>query len=162
MKLRLIASTIFCIMMMTAAMAEKSQKLTIVGGETSSLQEQMEPGKWTIVMIWSNDCHICNEEASKYISFHNNHSAKDAKIIGISLDGNEGVAQSFVSRHKLNYPNLVGSIEDVATLYSSETGAAFRATPTFMVYDPQGELRAAQAGGVPPKVIEDFMKRTQS
>ncbi len=136
----------------------KSQPLQKVGsGELTSLQDYMEPGKWTVVMIWSDSCHVCNQEAPKYSAFHSRHAAKDAKIIGVSLDGSQKTARSFVDRHDLNYPNLVGDVRDVATLYQSESGEAFRATPTFMVFDPEGTLQAAQAGGVPPDVVEKFI-----
>ncbi len=142
------------------AFADTGQVLKVVGGGASSLQQHMEKGKWTVVMIWANDCHVCNQEAGKYSAFHTAHAKKDAKIIGISLDGSEEIAKSFVDRHNLNYPNLVGDVEQVASLYQSETGEAFRATPTFMLYDPNGELKAAQPGGVPPEVIEKFINKS--
>ncbi len=137
--------------------ADNSQPLKIVGGEMSSLKKQMEPGKWTVVMIWANSCHICEIEAGKYSNFHTEHATKDAKIIGISIDGSESLAQKFVTRHQLNYPNLVGSQREVASLYLSESRMNFRGTPSFMVYDPTGVLVNVQAGAVDPEIVESFI-----
>ena len=135
---------------------------SVDNGVYSSIKEHMDPDKWTVVMIWSTSCHVCNDEAPKYSAFHSKHAGKDAKIIGLSLDGTPDDAQGFVKRHGLNYPNLVGNVRDVAMMYQSESGESFRATPTFMVFSPNGELKAAQAGGVPPEVIEEFISQPTS
>jgi len=137
--------------------ADITQRFKLIGGQDSSLAEMMVPGQWNVVMIWSADCHVCNLEAGKYNEFQSQHANVDANVIGISLDGTEAKAHGFVKRHQLIYPNLVGSVQEVANLYGTETGESFRATPSFMLYSPSGELKAAQAGGVSPEVIERFM-----
>jgi len=43
--------------------------------------------------------------------------------------------------------------------YGMLTGASFRGTPTILIYDPDGELRAAQAGAVPVDVIEAYIAK---
>jgi peroxiredoxin len=85
---------------------------------------------------------------------------KDIKMVGISIDGESGAweAQRFIARHKLNYPNLIGDARTVGALYKEKTGESFRATLTFMVFDPDGKLRSTQAGGIPPDVIEQFIE----
>ena len=148
--------------MISQAYADRSLNFKVIGGEESSIAQLMEPDKWTVVMLWAKDCHVCNQEAGKYNDFHRQHSTKDAKIIGVSLDGTEESAKEFVDRHQLEYPNLVGNVRDVAKLYGAETGESFRATPSFMLFDPTGKLRAAQAGGVSPEVVEAFMTKSQA
>jgi hypothetical protein len=41
--------------------------------------------------------------------------------------------------------------------YTSVTGRQWVGTPTFLVYDPEGTLRAQQAGAVPTELIEQFI-----
>ena len=157
MRIKIFCTVLLGLILSMQAFADTNQPLKLVGGEMSSVQQYMEPGKWTVVMIWSNNCHICDLEAGKYSAFHTAHAHKDAKIIGLSLDGSDQIAQKFVSRHDLNYPNLVGSQHEVASFYLSESGRAFRGTPSFMVYDTKGELITVQAGGIPPEIIEQFI-----
>lgn len=133
--------------------------LTDLEGKPRSLQDFTGNGKWTVVMIWASDCHVCNKEAHQYVDFHTFNSETIAKVVGISMDGSAGLADAkqFIERHSINFPNLIGEPEEVARLYSQASGQAFRGTPTFMVFDPQGKLRAADAGAIPAEVISEFI-----
>ncbi|MFT5112445.1 MAG: thiol-disulfide isomerase/thioredoxin [Parasphingorhabdus sp.] len=126
---------------------------------SQSIQQHHEPGKWLVVMMWASDCHICNQEAPEYVEFHTKHKSMDAKILGVSLDGaaNKEDAEDFIWRHSINFENLIGSPQEVTGYYSELTGAAWVGTPTFLIFGPQGELRAKQVGGVPTHLIEQFM-----
>ncbi len=128
-------------------------------GNAATVEQQKEPGKWTVVMIWASSCHVCNEEAGQYSAFHTEHKNKDAKIIGLSIDGQAGKAdaEAFIERNEVIYPNLIGDVHAVAEWYLVQTGEAFRATPTFVVFGPDGEVQAAQAGAVAPSKVEEFI-----
>jgi len=134
--------------------------LTDLNGHSRSIGDYAGKGKWLIVMIWASDCHICNIEAHNYVDFQTFHGDKDATILGISMDGmaKKAAAESFIKRHSVNFPNLIGAPEDVAGMYTQLTGAPFQGTPTFLVYDPAGKLLAQQVGAVPTDLIEGFIK----
>ncbi len=130
-------------------------------GSQRSLEDFTGKGKWTVVMIWASDCVVCNREVSHYIEFHNKHKGLDAELVGISMDGpdNKKHADEFVARHKVNFPNLLPDPLAVVAHYRESTGQNYQGTPTFMVYNPSGELIGAQAGAVPTQIIEDFIAR---
>jgi peroxiredoxin len=133
-------------------------------GKPSSIDKFTGKGKWLVVMFWASDCHVCNREAHQYVDFHFAHSDTDASVLGISLDGlaNKVNAQEFIDKHKVNFPNLIGEPEQVAQLFSQLTGVAWRGTPTFLIYSPQGELLVQQIGAVPTDLIENFMASHQA
>ncbi len=141
------------------AVALADEALRDFQGNITTLEALQSPDKWTVVMIWASDCPVCNEEAGGYSAFHSAHADKDAKIIGISIDGQAGLAdaEDYIQRNGVTYPNLIGDVGAVARWYQNRTGQSFRATPTFVVFDPAGEVQAAQPGAVPPNVIEDFI-----
>lgn len=128
-------------------------------GEPGSIDSFSGEGKWLVVMLWASDCHVCNMEAHQYVDFHFVHSDTDATVLGISLDGmaNKVAAEGFIKKHKINFPNLIGEPEEVANLFTSLTGVAWRGTPTFLIYSPQGKLMIQQIGAVPTDLIESFM-----
>lgn len=128
-------------------------------GQPSSIDKFSGKGKWLVVMLWASDCHVCNMEAHQYVDFHFAHSDTDATVLGISLDGmaNTVAAEKFIKKHKINFPNLIGEPEEVANLFTSLTGVAWRGTPTFLIYSPQGKLMIQQIGAVPTDLIENFM-----
>ena len=118
-------------------------------------------GKWLVVMIWAHDCHVCNIEAESYAHFHETHKDKDARMLGISMDGQakRAEAEAFIERHDLPFPNLIGDPGATMRHFMQVTGTSFRGTPTILLYDPDGTLTAAQAGAVPPESIEKFIAR---
>lgn len=130
-------------------------------GNETEISRYTGKGKWLVVMIWASDCHVCNQEAQNYVEFHKQHKDKDAQVVGLSMDGKEKFkdAQEFLNRHKLNFPNLIGEPMDVASMYQERTGGNWIGTPSFMVFNPKGELIGAQAGAVPVSIIESFIER---
>lgn len=133
--------------------------LTDFSGTPRNINDYTGNGKWLVVMFWASDCHICGKEAPEYIAFHNKNKDGNAHVLGITIDGlaNKEAAQGFVDEHELNFPNLIGTAEDIAAMYYELTGEFWIGTPTFFVYDPKGELRAAQAGAVPAEILENFI-----
>lgn len=130
-------------------------------GKTVSFESKLVKGKWTVVMIWASDCSVCNREAHQYVDFHTFHSEKDASVVGISIDGEEKLkeAKGFIKKHHIEFPNLIAEFETVARLYYELTGDNFGGTPTILLYSPEGELKAAQAGAVPAEIIEEFISK---
>ena len=128
-------------------------------GQPRTVESYTGNGKWLVVMIWAHDCHVCNMEVESYAQFHDDHQDKDASVLGISLDGQakKADAEAFIERHDLPFPNLIGDLTPTMLFYANQTRSQFRGTPTILLYGPDGELRAAQAGAVPVASIERFI-----
>lgn len=135
-------------------------ELMTLDGKPQKIENFTGKGKWTVVMFWASDCHVCNAEVEQYIQFHRAHKDTNASILGITLDGQSKreAARGFVTRHAVTFPNLIGEPEEVADQFQTLTGTAWVGTPTFLVYNPKGELKAAQPGAVPAELIEQFIK----
>ena len=158
------SSTLWCaslFMMLFAGSAYATALMKDIDGAYHSLDEFTGQGKWAVVMIWASDCEACNQEAKEYVKFNKAHKDKDAFILGISTDGREKKAGAvkFIERHGIDFENLIDEPENVARLYSSLTGQQFVGTPTFLLFSPVGELRAAQVGAVPSHIIESFIAK---
>jgi alkyl hydroperoxide reductase subunit AhpC len=144
---------------LVSSFAQADSTFRDMRGNITTFDAQQSPGQWTVVMIWASDCHVCNQESGQYSKFHTQHADRDANMIGISIDGQQGkkAAEAFIARNRVIFPNLIADVQFISRWYQMQTGESFRATPTFVVFDPQGEVRAAQPGAVPPKIIEDFI-----
>lgn len=149
------------LLMATFATASLANPLSDMSGNPKEIKDFIEQGKWLVVMIWASDCHVCNAEAHNYVAFHELHHDIDAKVLGITVDGedNKGAAEAFIKRHKLNFPNLIAEGAQVAELYTDLTGVNLAGTPAFLIYGPEGNLQAQQVGAVPTDLIEDFMQQ---
>jgi len=130
-------------------------------GNVRDLDEFRGKGKWTLVMFWASDCHVCNSEILDYVTFHDAHHEKDATVVGVSLDGQARLAQAqdFVERHLVEFPNLIGEPRQVAALFTRLTGGRqpWLGTPSFLLYRPSGELVGWQVGAVGVDTIEKYI-----
>jgi peroxiredoxin len=144
----------------SGSLAVQAADLQDMQGNPHALTEYTGKGKWLIVMFWAADCLICNKEAKHYERFHQQHKDKDATLLGISMDGldQRAQAQQFIREHKLTFPNLIGEAQQVASVYIDNTGQNWVGTPTFLLFNPEGQLKAEEAGAVPVKVIEAFIQ----
>ena len=156
---RIVAIILFALMEINSVWA--AAPLKDLDGKQSAIADYVGKGKWLVVMLWASDCMVCNQEIDHYTAFQTKHSGKDAVMLGVSIDGDEKIkdAKEFMSRHKVNFPSLIGEPEQVAGMYQELTGTEWIGTPTFMVYNPKGELIGAQTGAVPTEIIESFIDR---
>lgn len=138
--------------------------LKTLDGKPMALSDYTGKGLWTVVILWASDCHVCNAEAEQYIQFHEDNKDKVAQILGVSLDGQAKLdaAKAFIKRHDVTYNNLIGEPEEVAAMYQELTGGHWVGTPTFLIYDRSGKLKAAQPGAVPAEIIEGFIRDNET
>ncbi|MGD8568293.1 MAG: TlpA disulfide reductase family protein [Gammaproteobacteria bacterium] len=146
------------------AMATADTSLKDFDGNVKNVDQYTGNGKWLVVMLWASDCAVCNREVHEYVAFHKQHHNKDARMLGVSLDGEakKADARGFLKKHNVNFPSLIGDPLTVAAMYQNLTGDTWVGTPSFMVYTPDGKLLGAQAGAVPVSVIESFIQRESS
>ena len=99
-------------------------------------------------MIWASDCQICNAEAATYARFHESQREKGVGVLGVSMDGqdNKAAALAFIERHDLPFPNLIGEPGMISLYYASLTQESLRGTPTFLIFDPDGEPGRSSGG----------------
>ena len=158
------SASMVLLLTLSAAVLAQSDGLSVfsdLDGEPKQLEEYTGDGKWLVVMIWASDCHICNLEAPTYDAFHKAQQDKGISVLGITMDGEEkkAAAKTFIERHKLSFPNLIGEPGMVGLYYAAMTQESLRGTPTFLVYDPDGKLAAAQPGAVSVEAIERFIAK---
>lgn len=133
--------------------------LKTLDGQEALLADHVGNGKWLLVMIWASDCVICNKEMPQLSDFHFEHSDELAEVIGVSLDGydNRADAQAFLDRHEPSFPNYVGEMITVAFGYQAMTGEQLYGTPSFLLFTPDGELVANNAGPVSAEALLRFI-----
>ena len=127
-------------------------------GSTINLDDKIGQNKWTLVMFWAHDCHICKTEAPLYSAF--NEKREDVDVIGISIDGyaNKKRAQTFMNKNQVTFPSYITDLTLVSSNYGILTEEAFRGTPTFLLFSPQGKLVGNNPGKLPVATLEEFIE----
>jgi len=134
-------------------------QLQEMDAERVNLNDYVGDGRWTLVMFWSTDCIPCEEQKPMIEAFHQAHQDKDAQVVGIALDGLENLPgiQELVDHHQPSYPNLVVFTDVFHRQYKELTGKDFRATPTYLLYNPAGEVAGVRAGRIDRAMIESVV-----
>ena len=143
------------------AMAAGGESPSIVlrgfDGQTRNVNQYIGHGKWTVVATWAHDCSICGDEIHHMAEFHRAHKDKDATVLGVSIDGFDqaALARAFAERHKLPFPNLIAEpSQEVMMRFGA---GKFVGTPTYYIYNPQGEIVGQNIGPITRQEVEDFL-----
>lgn len=126
-------------------------------GKALRLGELVGGGKWTVVAVWASDCPICRAELPQMDFFHSAHKDKDARVVGLSIDGYAGrrAALKFIDDVGLEFPNY---FVDVMDLFQIGAGQ-FIGTPTFYIFSPDGKPVGHQTGPLTQEQAEAFIAR---
>ncbi|MFK7889395.1 MAG: TlpA family protein disulfide reductase [Granulosicoccus sp.] len=124
--------------------------------ERVHLSDFLVEGRWNLVMFWSTDCVPCEQQKPMIEAFHVAHKDTDAVVLGIALDGMENKSEIdvLIKKHNPSYPNLVVFTDVFARQFRELTGQEFRATPTYLLFTPEGDIAGVRAGPIERELIE--------
>ena len=130
-------------------------------GKFTTLSQHFEEGKWTLVMLWTTNCGICIREYPIMSEFHNKHKDIDAIVIGVSLDGYAKLdsISTHIDEMPMTFDNLIGELGVVAFNYETFTEESLLGTPTYMMFNPKGQLVGHNPGPVKLEALENFIQR---
>jgi len=161
---RAFTSACFAMLLMTLSFsvsAASFKGLVDPEGNAASLSDTIGNGKWTLVMLWSTDCHLCTEQKPKISAFYDEHKDIDANVVGIAIDGPNHLkaVRQYLTEHQPTFPNYVSDIRTLQLTYQNLTEESFRGTPTYLLFDPSGELKGNNPGPVTIAGVEKFMAK---
>ncbi len=147
------------LMLLLASGQAQAFQLQAMDASRVNLNDYVGGGEWTLVMFWSTDCIPCEQQKPMIEAFHRDHAGRDARVVGIALDGMEAreQIQSLIDRHHPSYPNLVVFTDVFQRQFKELTGKDFRATPTYLLYNPAGELAGARSGVIERALLESVV-----
>ena len=123
------------------------------------LEHYVGDGRWTLVMFWSTDCVPCEQQKPMIESFHRDHQAQDAHVVGVVLDGlqQRDLMLEMIARHDTSYINLIALSDVFQRQFREFTGKDFRATPTYILFEPTGSMAGVRAGPIEREMLESVL-----
>ncbi len=113
-------------------------------------------GKVMVLNFWAPWCPPCREEIPDFIQVQEQYRAKGVVFVGVAIDEAQNV-QSFADETGINYPILLGGTEGVEL--SSKVGNRLGGLPYTVIIDRQGNIAAAQVGGLSRADLEGVLKK---
>lgn len=130
---------------------------TDMKGKKDDITNHIGKNKWTIVEVWESNCHFCRIHMPDLVKFDG--KLKNTRIIGISLDGQDGVeaAEEFISEYNIKFTNLISNPIEMNIWMQQNLEESLMGTPAFMLFDTDGFLVAAQQGVISIESLETFI-----
>lgn len=149
---KLLRSAALCIGLLSSS----AWGFTDLSGTPTSLSAHIGNGKWTVVEVWKSDCGACRQHMPSFVAFDG--KLDNTRLLGISLDGLMSAdAQAMIDEFEIPFPTLLSDYAEVNAWLEETTEESLIGTPTFLIFNPQGEVLAAQAGIVSTAALEKFI-----
>jgi len=135
--------------------------LVDVDGKPVRDQADLGGGKWQLIMIWHTDCHVCKKMKPVISEFHDKYKQRNAEVYGVALDGAQNIdlVKQYMIDHDVSFPTYVGELDMISINYEINTESRFAGTPTYMLFNPDGELLAIDFGMLDVDSLERFIDR---
>ena len=163
MKLRIAAvrSLAVATLALAAAVAPAAHgfELQTLDADRTRVADHTGGGRWSLVQLWTTDCVPCEAQKPMLKAFHAAHADVDARVIGIALDGPKAIDEirAVDARHGGAYPTLVAFDDVFAEQFEALAGRPFRATPTYLLYAPDGAFAGAHVGPISAEALEGIV-----
>ena len=130
---------------------------TDMNGKQDAITNHIGKNKWTILEVWESNCPACRMHMPEMVKFDG--KLKNARIVGVSLDGQDGIdaAETFIDEFDIKFPTIITNYVEMNIWMQQSLGESLVGTPTFILFDPEGKLVAAQPGIVSTASLEKFI-----
>lgn len=131
--------------------------MTNLKGEQSHISSYAGKGKWLVVQVWKSDCKMCNTAMPDLVKFAK--KLPNSTVLGVTLDSNKHSINAFNKRHKVHFPTLKSTATEMNGYLKRIADEGLKGTPTYLIYSPDGKLKALQPGLVPAASIYNFLNQ---
>jgi hypothetical protein len=128
-----------------------------VGGKLANISHQVGKGRWTIIEAWHHNCKICMTTMPAMVKSIGTYP--NTKVIGVSLDGNDKIANSVIRKYGINFPTIMSSVKEFDAYVRKTANKKLTGVPTFMIFSPKGQLVAFQSGKISPEQLKAFISK---
>ncbi len=145
------------IMLSTLASQSASAFTNIETGKPDLITNYLGDNKWTVLEIWASDCPACRMHMPEMVEFDGKLSY--TRLLSVSVDGKAGIddTEDFIAEFNMEFPTILSNPVEMNVWMQRSVGENFIGTPTFILFDPEGKLVAAQPGIVSTASLEKFI-----
>lgn len=134
-----------------------SLAFTSLDGKEDKIANYLGKGKWTVIEVWESNCSACRMHMPDVVKFDG--KLDNTQLLGVSIDTQEGIknAQAFIDEYNIKFPTLISNNIEINSWMEQKVGQGLLGTPTFLIFNPSGQLAAAQPGIVATASLERYI-----
>lgn len=125
----------------------------------SALENELQDGRWELVMFWATYCHICKKDFKKLAAFIEDNPEISLTLVGVVIDGieEEKSTRALVKKHDLDYTHLITDYDRADIVYREMSGQRLMGTPSYLLYNPQNKLVAFNTNAIDVEALEIYV-----
>lgn len=136
------------------------------------LNHDENSNQWFLVKLWSVDCGICRAQVPVVSKLHDDGLVNSTpseeglegyrlSVLGVAIDSKSRNTEvvRYLKKSQPSYPNVIADGGVIALWFGTLTQETFRGTPTYLLFDPDGELAAIQTSILKPDSLDKFISR---
>lgn len=125
-------------------------------GKADRFEEVVVSSGWTLVMLWAHDCIPCERQKPMIERFHKDTWKRGVTVLGLSTDP-KSLRDKSVKVYEsgvTSFTNYYYEGQDFSVPYGELTGGPFLGTPTYLLFNPDGNLEGAHTGVVTRAMLD--------
>ena len=140
----------------TQASASSKLILEPQGDIQNLVMDQLEEGRWELVMFWATYCPVCKTDFEKLAAFIEENPDLPFTVVGVVLDGDQErdkAIQQINDRH-LNYTHVITDFEQGQSLYKKATDSQLIGVPSQLLYNKDNKLVGFSRNAIDIEALE--------
>ena len=138
----LLASIISLIIFSSIASADQANIIQPEDDIDQVVTEQLQQGRWELVMFWATYCPICKRDFVKLAAFFEDNPEIPITIVGVVADGVEqkDKALSQIQKRELNYSHILTNFERSKNFFQKQAETNLIGVPSYLLYNTKNEM----------------------
>ena len=130
-----------------------------VESQPTNLSSHMQRDRWTLVAIWSLDCVTCEQQKPDLSAI--NTRLGNLTVVGLSIDGTDQMkaVRNRLAKRPVSFDNIVLNYGDFAAEYEQRFQRPYTATPTYILFNPDYEVKSINVGPLDFSTLETYLKK---
>ncbi|MFK7795503.1 MAG: TlpA family protein disulfide reductase [Gammaproteobacteria bacterium] len=140
----------------TSSVQPTSKILEPQGRIKDALLNELQEGRWELVMFWATYCPICKKDFEKLAQFIEDNPSVPLTIIGVVTDGIDAKqkALSQIDDRNLNYTHVLTDFDQSNMLYQEITQSSLIGVPSQLLYNTTNELAGFSRNAIDLDALE--------
>ncbi len=142
----------------TSSIDHSSGKLILQpeGDIQSAVTDQLEEGRWELVMFWATYCPVCKTDFEKLSAFIEQNPDLPFTVVGVVVDGLEEHEKALhqINSRELNYAHVITDFERGSAFYTQASNSALIGVPSQLLYDKDNQLVGYSRNAIDIEALE--------
>ncbi len=134
----LISALFFC----SIASADQANILEPDAEIGQAVTDQLQQGRWELVMFWATYCPICKRDFVKLDKFFKDNPEIPITIVGVVADGVEQKKKALtqIKNRELNYSHILTDFEQSKQFFQTQAESNLIGVPSYLLYNTENEM----------------------